>query len=73
MTLILARWMSSLSAMTRGISLDLKPPLNKGMKHPIDTSAFRSFVPLLAVRVPAQKTGLVLHSQALKGFVVMIV
>jgi len=49
------------------MTLDSSPPVNRWMKDALVKDAFRRSIPVLAARVAAAKTGLVLKAQAMKG------
>ncbi|KAL0951633.1 hypothetical protein HGRIS_008313 [Hohenbuehelia grisea] len=52
-------------AMRRQITLDASPPVHRGMME-LDQTVFQKTVPVLAARVPASKTGLILKSDQMK-------
>ena len=58
---------SDAHSMHRMITIDTSPPQARWMKDTLDRSAFHRTVPVLAARVPAAKTGLVLKAEALRG------
>ncbi len=53
--------------MHRKITIDTSPPQARWMKDTLDRSAFHRTVPVLAARVPAAKTALVLKAEAMRG------
>ncbi|EGO00870.1 hypothetical protein SERLA73DRAFT_121278 [Serpula lacrymans var. lacrymans S7.3] len=54
--------------MVRRVAIDASPPINRFMKDGLDKDAFRKTITVLAARVPPSKTGSVLKSQAMRGF-----
>ena len=54
-------------SMHRNITIDTSPPQARWMKDTFDRSAFHRTVPVLAARVPATKTSLVLKGEAMRG------
>ncbi|KIM70296.1 hypothetical protein SCLCIDRAFT_101548 [Scleroderma citrinum Foug A] len=50
-------------------ALDISPPLHRGMENNLDRSAFHKSIPVLAVRIAAQKTGVLLKSDAMRSYV----
>src|ERR1700675_693074 len=54
--------------MSRQITIDASPPIQRGMRDALDREVFRKSIPILAARVPVAKMGLVLKSDALRGF-----
>jgi tRNA (guanine37-N1)-methyltransferase len=58
--------------MPRQITIDASPPIHRGMRDILDREVFRKSIPVLAACVPAVKMGLVLKSQALRGFELVI-
>lgn len=56
--------------MHRKATIDTSPPQARWMKDTLDRSAFHRTVPVLAARVPADKTGLVLKAEAMRGFLI---
>lgn len=49
--------------------LDTTPPPYNGPLSPLDKSAFKKSLPVLAVRVPAAQTATILHSEATRKYV----
>lgn len=53
--------------MPRKVTLDIAPPLARWMKDSLDRSVFYRSIPVLAVRVPPAKAGLVMKAEAMRG------
>jgi tRNA (guanine37-N1)-methyltransferase len=60
--------LSVAKTMTRLLTLDTSPPKVRIMADSLDVNAFRKSIPILAVRIPAVKTALVLKSASMKRF-----
>ena len=60
--------LSVAKTMTRRLTLDTSPPKVRTMTDSLDVNAFRKSIPILAVRIPAVKTALVLKSASMKRF-----
>lgn len=54
--------------MARGLSIDISPPVHRGMKK-LDKSAFCTSVTVLAAKVPPAKAGKLLAANELKTYV----
>ncbi|KIK70621.1 hypothetical protein GYMLUDRAFT_65841 [Collybiopsis luxurians FD-317 M1] len=50
--------------------LDTTPPRYTGPLYPLDKSAFKKSIPVLAVRVPAAQTASILHSEQTRKYLV---
>lgn len=60
------RTIGPLSRQNMQPALDISPPLHRGMENNLDRSAFHKSIPVLAVRIAAQKTGVLLKSDAMR-------
>jgi tRNA (guanine37-N1)-methyltransferase len=58
--------------MPRNITLDASPPILRGIKDKLDRELFHKTLTVLAARTVAHKTGLIVKSPALKGYVILI-
>ncbi|KAJ4485747.1 Met-10+ like-protein-domain-containing protein [Lentinula aciculospora] len=53
-----------------GSHLDTTPPKYSGPLYPLDKSAFRKSIPVLAARVPASQTSLILRSEVTRKYLI---
>jgi hypothetical protein len=60
-------WYSDTRIMHRKVAIDTSPPPARWMKDTLVRSAFHQTIPVVAARLPAAKTGLVLKSEAMRG------
>ena len=51
------------------LTLDVSPPVHRWMNTTLDRDAFKKTIPVLAARVTAAKTGLLLKSDVMKKYV----
>ena len=54
--------------MSQRVFLDPSPPTYTGVKGTLDKSAFRKSLDVLAAKVPATKTGIMLKADSLKRY-----
>lgn len=52
--------------MTRHLFLDVSPPAYTGSRDVLDKTVFKKTIPVLAARVPAAKTGVLLKAEQMK-------